>query len=171
MALGTSSRVWRSQATSTSLPAASFTIPASLTMRSCSHSPAVLLNRSLSKPRDLALGMAIGVDVEVDLEGGEAPDEDVVDHPPDLVEVHAGLDLAVGIDADLVAELAAQQFVDRDLERLALEVPQRDLDAGEGGDQRAGEAAFEDEAPPQLLEDRVDGERVAADQPRRELAG
>ena len=49
---------------------------------------------------DLALGMAVGVDVEVDLERGEAADQHVVDHLPDLVEVHAGLDLAVGIDAD-----------------------------------------------------------------------
>ena len=70
-----------------------------------------------------------------------------------------------------VAELAAQQFVDGHLERLALEIPQRDLDAGERGDQRAGEAALEDEAAAQFLEERVDRERIAADEPRRELAG
>ena len=75
------------------------------------------------------------------------------------------------VDADLVAELAAQQFVDRHLQRLALEVPERDLDAGQRGDQRAGEAALEDEAAAQFLEDRVDRERIAADQLGRQLAG
>src|SRR5262245_44198761 len=93
----------------------------------------------------------------------------MVDHPLDLVEVHARLDLAVGIDADLVAELAAEELVDRNAERLALEVPERDLDAGERGDQRTGEATLEHETATDLLEDRVDGEGIAADEPRRQL--
>ena len=87
-----------------------------------------------------------------------------IDHLLDLVEVHARLDLAIGVDANLVAELAAEQFVDRRVQRLALEIPQRDLDAGQRGDQRAGEAAIEDEAAAQLLEDRVDREWIAPDQ-------
>jgi hypothetical protein len=69
-----------------------------------------------------------------------------------------------------VAELAAHQLVDRHAERLALEVPERDLDAGQRGDQRAGEAALEHEAAADVLEDHVDGEGVAADQPLLEIA-
>src|SRR5262249_9370478 len=104
----------------------------------------------LAEAGDLAAGMTVGEDVEVDLQRGEAAVEDVVDDALDLVEVHAGLDLAIGIDPDLVAELAAEELVDRHLQRLALEVPERDLDAAQRRDQRAGEAAFEDEAAAHL---------------------
>ena len=42
------------------------------------------------------------------------------------------------VDADAVARRAAEQFVDRDAERLALDVPQRHVDAAEGaGEDRA----------------------------------
>ena len=117
----------------------------------------------------LAAGVAVGADVEVDLERGEAGLQHLVDHLPDLAHVHAGRDLAVAIDADVVAEPAAQELVDRRLQRLALQIPERDLDAGERGDQRAGEAALEDEAAPDVLEDGVDGEGVAAGEARRQL--
>ena len=127
------------------------------------------VERVLVEAGDLAAGMAVGVDIEVDLQRGEAAFEDVIDDPLDLVEVHAGLDLAIGIDADLVAELAAEEFVDRDLQRLPLEVEERDLDAGQRGDQRAGKAALEHQAAARLFEDRVDRERIAADQAGRQI--
>ena len=171
MALCLSSRVWRSVATSTDGPAASTTISAS------SHHAVMLpvvgshVELVLLVPAGLAAGVAVGADVEIDLERGEAGFEHLVDHRLDLGHVHAGRDLAVAVDADLVAELAAQQLVDRHLQRLALQIPERDLDAGQRGDQRAGEAALEDEAAAQFLEDRVDGEGIAADQLVRQLAG
>src|SRR5262249_62148333 len=100
---------------------------------------------------------------DVHLERREAALEHATDHLLDLAEIHARLDLAGGVDADLVAELATHQIIDRRLERLALQIPQRDLDPGQRGDQRAGEAAVEHVAAAQILEDRVDLERVAPD--------
>ena len=118
---------------------------------------------------DFALAVAVGADVEVDLERGEPRLEDLVDDLLAFVEVHAGRDFTVGVDANLVAELAAKQLVDRGVQRLAFEIPKRDLDAGQRCDQRAGKAAFEDAGAPQLLEKRIDRERVAADQFRAKL--
>ncbi len=123
-----------------------------------------VVERVLLEALDLAADVAVGVDVHVDLQRGEAPFQHVVHHRADLVEVHARLDLAVGVDADLVAELAAHQFVDRHAQRLALEIPERDLDAGQRRDQRAARAAVEDMRPAHLLKDGVDGKRVAADE-------
>ena len=88
-----------------------------------------------------------------------------------LVHVQARRDLAVGIDPDPVAELAAQQLVDRHPQRLALQVPERDLDPGERGDQRAGEPALKHEPAPQVLEERVDGEGIASDEPGLQRVG
>ena len=71
-------------------------------------------------PAGLAAGVSVGADVEIDLERGEAGFQHLVHHRLDLAHVHAGRHLAVAVDADVVAELAAQQFVDRHLQRLAL---------------------------------------------------
>src|SRR5690606_9285141 len=105
----------------------------------------------------------VGAEIDIDLQGGEAPRQDALDHALDLVEGHARLDLTVGVDADAVAELAAQELVDRHAQGFAFQIPQGDLDPGEGGDQGSGEAAIEDVAPAQVLEDRVDLEGIAAD--------
>ena len=115
-------------------------------------------------PASLAAGMSVGADVEIDLERGESGFQHLVHHPLDLAHVHAGRDLAVAIDADVIAELASHQLVDWHLQCLALQIPERDLDARQRGDQRAGEATLEDEATAQFLEDGVDGERIATDQ-------
>jgi hypothetical protein len=120
-------------------------------------------------PACLAAGMAIGADVEIDLERAEAGFQHLVHFALDLIHVHAGRHFAVAINADVVAELAAHQLIDRHLERLALEIPQRDLDAGQRGDQRPGKAALEHQAAADVLENGVDGKGVATDQFMRQL--
>ena len=92
-------------------------------MRSCSHSPAVWLKRILDEVGDLGLVFAVGADIQIDLERGEAAFENLVDHLLALVEIHAGRDLTVGVDPDAVAKPATEQFADGRLEGLALEVP------------------------------------------------
>src|SRR5690606_31199344 len=74
------------------------------------------------------------------------------------------------IDADVVAELAAQKFVHRHLQRLALEIPQGNLDASQSRDEGSGKTALEHQASPDLFEDGIDGKRIAADQLLSEFA-
>ena len=79
-------------------------------------------------------------------------------------EILAGM--AVAIEADGVAELAAEQLIDRHAEHLAGQIPQGDLDAGHSGDGRAGHRAVEEAGAAHLLEEHVDVERVFADDVR-----
>ena len=71
--------------------------------------------------------------------------------------------VAVAVEADAVAELAAEQLVDRHAERLAREVPEGDLDAGHRRDRRAGHRAVEEAGAAHLLEEHIHVERVLAD--------
>ena len=69
--------------------------------------------------------------------------------------------LHMSIQSCLVAHLAAEQFVDRDVEGFALDVPQRDVDRGNGaGDRAAGEVVGAQHHVPMVL----DREGIAADQ-------
>jgi hypothetical protein len=81
------------------------------------------------------------------------------------------LDAAAALDVrvadDLVAGEAAEQLVDRDVERLALDVPEGDVD---GGDGRGGDVAGREEAASEhLLPEALDLERVLADEERLEV--
>ena len=62
----------------------------------------------LLKVANFRAAVAIGVNVEINLQRRKTALQDVIDHGFDLIEIHAGFDLAIGIDADFVAELAAQ---------------------------------------------------------------
>ena len=77
------------------------------------------------------------------------------------LRAHAGLVPAVGVQLDAVPRPAAEKLVDRDPERLALDVPQRRLDAADG----AGEhrAAGIEGAAIHLLIVALDGEGVLPD--------
>ena len=72
-------------------------------------------------------------------------------------------EVAIGIETDLIAELAAEQLVDRHAQRLAHDVMQSVIDAGEGEDQRRVARAAITPSPAQLLIDEVDVEWVFAD--------
>ena len=70
------------------------------------------------------------------------------------------------VQPDLVAELAAQQVPDRRAVVLALDVPQRDVDGGEGARE---DVAAERPHPVERLLDVVDPERVLTDEVLPEL--
>ena len=64
----------------------------------------------------------------------------------------------------LVAHQAAEQLVDRDVERLALDVPQRDVD---GRERRPGDTVMREEEPADhALPEVLDPHRVFADKDR-----
>ncbi len=67
-------------------------------------------------------------------------------------EILAGV--AVAVEADAVAELAAEEPVDRHAERLAGQVPEGDLDPGHRGHGRAGHRPVEELCAAHLLEER-----------------
>lgn len=71
---------------------------------------------------------------------------------------------AVGVEADPVAELPAEHPVDRLARGLAREVPQRDLDPGQGDHEHPALGAGEDLVAAQLLPAPLDVARVLADQ-------
>ncbi len=75
-------------------------------------------------------------------------------------EVEAG-----GVGNDFAAIGAADQFVNGLVHRAAHDVPQRDIDAGDGRDRHAGRAVILD-AIVEVLPDRLDVERIAADHAR-----
>ena len=68
-----------------------------------------------------------------------------------------------------VAEAAAEEVVDGRVERPADEIPERDLDAADGGHGRAGQRALAGEAADHHLVELADVERVLADEHRRGL--
>ena len=100
--------------------------------------------------------------VDVDLHRGEAHVADAAELLLRLRVVRV-LRLRVAVDADLVAHLAAEQLVDGQTERLAGQVPERDLDARQGRDVLPGLRPREDAERADALEERVDVERVLAD--------
>src|SRR5215469_13391791 len=65
------------------------------------------------------------------------------------------------VDSRPVARLAAEQLVDRHTKRLALEVPQRGVDAADCAQQNWSTAP--ESAPVHVLPDVFDRERVTAD--------
>ena len=84
----------------------------------------------------------------------------LLDQPIHVDEVEAG-----GVGNDLAAIGAADQLVHRFADGAAHDVPQRDVDAGDGRDRHAGRAVVLD-AIVEVLPDRLDVERVAADHAR-----
>ena len=90
--------------------------------------------------------------------------------PVALYLVHGLCDVApgsMGIDQDMVAALAAEQVVDRDTERLALDVPKRHIDGRDGGHGNRP-------SPPvrtaiEIMPDVFSLKRIAPDQARNEV--
>src|SRR5262245_29827291 len=81
-----------------------------------------------------------------------------IDQWPDL---HRVADV-VWVADDLIAYAAAQQVVDRDAQRLAFDIPQRDIDRR---DRRHQDALGREEAPAgEPLPDMLDPRRILADQ-------
>ena len=78
--------------------------------------------------------------------------------------------MAVGVDADAIAEAAAEEVVDRGVQRSADEIPERDLDAADRGDRGPRQGALAGEAADHDLVEIADVVRVLADdRPRRRL--
>src|SRR5690606_25392288 len=77
--------------------------------------------------------------------------------------------VAVSIQPNPVAELAAKQLVNRHAERLAYDVVQRVFDAGDGKDDRRVGCAAIAPAAPQNLVQRTNFHRVLPDQARFEM--
>src|SRR5207245_2556492 len=78
--------------------------------------------------------------------------------------------VAIGVDADGISHLAAQQLVDGAAIPLADEVVQRGLDAGDRVPDNAGGGTGGARLARQVLDQAVDLARVPADQERRQLA-
>jgi len=76
----------------------------------------------------------------------------------------------VAIDADSVADLAAEQLVDGQAEGLAGEVPERDFDGAEGGDVLSRLGAGEDARGADRLPERFDVEGSCPIRKRRKRA-
>ena len=74
----------------------------------------------------------------------------------------------VAVDADLVAELPAEQLIHRHVQRLAGQIPQRRFHGRQHRHEDARLRAAEDAALPHLLEDPVHVERVLAANPLTE---
>ncbi len=73
----------------------------------------------------------------------------------------------MGIGNHLVAHQAAQQLVDRDVQRLALDVPEGDIDRGERGGYRA--FGRKEPSPREGLPEMLDTKRVLTDQQGLEM--
>ena len=110
----------------------------------------------------------------VELEVGEAVGHDTLRERPPLAEVARVGDAApIEVDADLVAERAAEEVVDGRVQDLARQVAQRHLDAADGPGRRPvdrrGRAHLRlvrwQAAGQHRPDERADGERVAPDQP------
>ena len=71
---------------------------------------------------------------------------------------------AVRVYVDPVEHPAAEKFVDRDAERLALDVPQRLLDPADGGEHDRTAALSPERVVIHLGPDFLDTERIAADE-------
>ena len=82
------------------------------------------------------------------------------------LDLHS-LAAVVRIADDLVADLAAQQIVDRHAQRLALDIPQRHVDGGNGRGLNA--LSRKESAPVELLPDVLGVERALSDQQRFEV--
>jgi hypothetical protein len=79
--------------------------------------------------------------------------------------VHVDKIEAGGVGKDFAAIGTADQLVHRLVHRAAHDVPQRDVDAGDGRDRHAGRAVVLD-AIVEIFPDRLDVERVTANHPR-----
>ena len=73
----------------------------------------------------------------------------------------------VRVEDHLVPHLAAQQIIDRHAQRLALDVPQGDVDGRDGG--REDALGREEAAPEEHLPDVFGSHRVLADEQRLEM--
>src|SRR5690606_20453443 len=74
----------------------------------------------------------------------------------------------VHVDADAIAELAAEQLIHRNAERLTREIPQRRLDRGKHRDIHSGLRTLEETPAPDVLEKAVHVQRVLPLQPLAE---
>jgi len=102
--------------------------------------------------------------VQVDLESGEAARQHVIHHALHVAEIHARLHFAIGIHTNLVAEFAAQQLINRHAQRLALQIPQGQLDARERRNKRTGEPTVEHMRAAHLFKERVDPKWISTDE-------
>ena len=74
--------------------------------------------------------------------------------------------MAVGVDADAIAEATAEEGGDGCVQCATDEIPERDLDAADRGDGGAGQRAFAGEAADHDLDELADVERILADEQR-----
>ena len=77
--------------------------------------------------------------------------------------------MTISINANAVAELAAQQLPNRDLKIFTDQVPQGCFHAADGIVRIAGDSAGAAGRPPQLERQSVHVPRILADQNRRQL--
>src|SRR5918994_835594 len=75
--------------------------------------------------------------------------------------------VTIGVDPDAVAEAPTKEVVDGGVERAPDEIPERDLDAADGGDSGAGQRALAGEATNHQVVELADVVRVLADDDRR----
>ena len=75
----------------------------------------------------------------------------------------------MAVEADTVTHLAAQQVPDRRVQGLALQVPERQLDAGDGARADHARHAVALRGGEQLLPDPLDQERVLTDDQRLQV--
>ena len=115
--------------------------------------PADHLRESLAAAAILVFGVADGV-----ADGGVAL---IFQSQSLFCKVLGGLGLEVDIDAGLVAHLAAQQFIDGGIVVLALQVPQGNVDAGDGGGHHR---AAEVHTAGQAVVDVLNIQRIQADE-------
>ncbi len=99
----------------------------------------------------------------IDLEGGET----LFQGGTDFVAFALQPKIAAGVEADAIADRAAEQLIDRLPANFAGNVPKRLVDSAGGA--ACHNAATEVKAALELLPDEIDAARVLADQERREV--
>ncbi len=148
-ATGGDSRPWASTISSTSGPTASRTARTFATPAS--------IRRLAGQDRH---GLPGG-----HLERGEAPGDEIDRRAGHLLRRVAAWPIGVGADA--IAHRAAQQAVDRDAQRLPLDIPEGDLDSGQRAEERW--PAMPEGVPVGLLPEMLDAGRIGSQQQRLEI--
>ena len=86
---------------------------------------------------------------------------------PGIISRRAG----IAVDAHALADLAAQQLIHGQAQRLTRDVPERDFDGRQRGDVLAGLRAGEDAGGADAFEGGLDIERILADEQARRRSG
>ena len=126
--------------------------------------------RRARRPVELIVLVGIGGLIQVELDGGIAVIDGLRRHRGELLGRGQPrlIQRRVAVDADLVAELPAEQLIHRHVQRLAGQIPQRRFHGRQHRHEDARLCAAEDAALPHLLEDPMHVERVLAANPLTE---